>query len=377
MSNLRVLHIVPWFPNPKNDIEGVFILEHLKELNNLCQNKVLHIKFGESNSETDRISTLDVDRVTLKPFLNKWIFKEKKVIKFITKYLKQKQHEFDLVNFHITYPNAINITKLESKFSTLKFCMMEHWSAYHSHFHLSKGNKGRQRIENIFNNNIPLFTVSNALGEDIQQFIGNTNKPFTVIPNCINEADFKYKEKDHSNEFTFTSINNWSPMKNPLVLINAFAALIKKYSNIKLMLAGDGVLIPQMKNLVIELNLSNSVKFLGRIKKNEVVNILHNSNIYCQSSNYETFSVICLEALATGTPVLATNIGGMKDLVNENNGRLVSTLEVVDWANIMEKSYLNYGDFNKKEISTRCIAKFNSKVVGELYYSELIKIVQH
>jgi len=375
MNNLRVLHIVPWFPNPKNNIEGVFILEHLKELNKYCENKVLHIQFGDSNNETDRISNLEVNRVTLKPTLNKWLFKEKKATHFITKYLTEKQDNYDVVNFHITYPNAINITKLVSKFSTLKFCMMEHWSAYHTQFNLPKGNKGRKRIENIFNNNIPLFTVSNALGEDIKQFIGNAKKPFKVIPNCIDETEFNYKEKTNSNDFIFTSINNWSPMKNPFVIINAYAILKKKYNNLKLVLAGDGTLIPQMKNLVIELNLSSSVQFLGRIQKSEVVNILHNSNIYCQSSNYETFSSICLEALATGTPVLATNIGGMKDFVNKNNGSLVNTLEIKDWVNDMEQSYLNYDRFNRKKISTHCISKFNCKTIGELYYSELINIV--
>jgi len=375
MSKLRVLHIVPWFPNPKNNIEGIFILEHLKGLNKYCQNKVLHIQFGKSKNETDKISTLEVDRVTLKPILNKWIFKEKKTTQFITNYLSKNQDNYDLVIFHITYPNAINITKLVSKFSALKFCLMEHWSAYHAQFNLPKGNKGRQRIENIFNNDVPLFTVSNALGEDIKQFIGNTNKPYTIIPNCINENEFNYKEKANSNEFTFTSINNWSSMKNPFVLINALAILIKKHSNFKLVLAGDGQLMPQMKSLVNELNLSNSVQFLGRIQKNDVVNVLHHSNVYCQSSNYETFSVICLEALATGTPVLATNIGGMRDFINKENGRLIDTLEIEDWVSNMENIYLNYNNFNKRKISTNCIDKFNSTTVGELYYKQLQKIV--
>jgi len=376
MNKLRILHIVPWFPNPKNKIEGIFIAEHIKALNNHCSNHVLHINFGDKREvKKDKSQNISIDRITLKPLLNKWFLKEKLATKAIKAYLLENNTEFDVVNFYITYPNAISITKLAKHFPNLKFCMMEQWSAYHNQFHLPEKNKGRKRIENIFNNNIPLFTVSNALGEDIKKFIGDVNKPFIAIPNCVNENEFNYKEKANTTEFIFTSINNWSPMKNPFVLISAIAILIKKYSNIKLVLAGDGQLMPQMKSLVNELNLSNSVQFLGRIQKNEVVNVLHRSNVYCQSSNYETFSAICLEALATGTPVLATNIGGMKDFVNKNNGGLVDTLAVEDWANTMENIYLNYNNFNKKEISINCIDKFNSVAVGELYYKQLNKVV--
>jgi len=376
MKNINVLHIVPWFPNPENKIEAIFIAEHIKALNKHCNNHVLHINFGNKKEQIkDIFQNITIDRITLKPILNKWLLKERLATKTIKVYLIKHHREFDIVNFYITYPNALSIKKMSEKFTNLKFCMMEQWSAYHTQFNLPKGNKGRKRIENIFNNDVPLFTVSNALGEDIKLFIGNTNKPYTVIPNCINENKFNYKEKANSNEFTFTSINNWSSMKNPFVLINALAIIIKKHSNFKLVLAGDGQLIPQMKSLVNELNLSNSVQFLGRIQKNDVVNVLHHSNVYCQSSNYETFSAICLEALATGTPVLATNIGGMRDFIYKENGRLIDTLEIEDWVSNMENIYLNYNNFNKRKISTNCIDKFNSTTVGELYYKQLQKIV--
>ena len=179
MSKLRVLHIVPWFPNPNNKVEGVFIAEHIKALNKFCDNKVLHYLFGNHRLiEEDNFEGIDIDRVTLKPILNKWIFKEKLVSKHIIKYLIREQSNFDLVNFYITYPNAILITDLSKQFPKLKFCMMEQWSAYHTQFGLAKENKGRKRIENIFKNNIPLFTVSKALGDDILSFIGDKERTF-------------------------------------------------------------------------------------------------------------------------------------------------------------------------------------------------------
>jgi len=372
MNKLRVLHIVPWFPNPNNCIEGIFIAEHIKQLNMHCANHVLHINFGKTKEiKTDKYQNISIDRITIKPILEKWIFKEKQATIAIKNYLKKTHSNFDIVNFYITYPNAISITKLSKTYPDIKFCMMEQWSAYHTQFNLPKENKGRTRIENIFNNNIPLFTVSNALGQDIQNFIGNKKRAFEVIPNCVNENDFYYKEKQESNTFIFTSINNWSVMKNPIVLIKAFHLLTTKYSNLKLILAGDGILIPKMKKLVAELEIEKHVEFKGRISKKEVVTELQNANIYCQSSNYETFSAICIESLATGTPVIATDIGGMKDFINNDNGERVQNLEVESWFLAMERNFLNYKKFDTNAISKNAINTFNSDIVGEIYFDKL------
>jgi len=377
MSNLSVLHIVPWFPSPINDIEGVFIVEHLKALNNHCKNEVLHVCFGKENKIDHHVieDTINVTRITTKLIINKWKLKELIATRKIAKYLKLYNHNYDIINFHVAYPNAIGINELNKQYSNLKFIFTEHWSAYRMGFNLPKGHKGRSRIENIFNNNIPLIVVSRALGEDIRSFLGDYSKKYFVIPNVIDCKNFTYKPKNINSRFVFTSINNWNPMKNPIVLIQAFNLLLKKYSNVRLVLGGDGSLIPEMNKVISQLEINESVKLIGRLTKKEVINTLHHSNVYCQSSNYETFSVICAEALITGTPVIATNIGGMKDFINEKNGILVDDLDVNSWFLAMENKYLNYDSTKNELIAKECQSKFNSKAVGELYYSELMDLV--
>lgn len=373
MNKLSILHIVPWFPNSINNIEGVFIVEHIKALNNHCKNEVLHVCFGEENKLENYVDEHDINvtRITTKLLVNKWKIKELIATRKIAKYLKRNNHNYDVVNFHVAYPNAVGINQLTKKHPNLKFIITEHWTAYRMGFDLPKGHRGRTRIENIFNNDIPLFVVSNALGEDIRSFIGDSKRKYSVIPNVIDCKNFTYKPKKTNSNFIFSSINNWNPMKNPLVLIQAFNLLLKKYSNVRLILGGEGSLIPEMKDLIDELGINESIKLIGRLTKNEVVGTLHQSNVYCQSSNYETFSVICAEALITGTPVIATNIGGMKDFINEKNGVLVDDLSVNNWFLAMESKYLNYGSTNNESIAKECESKFNSKAVGELYYSNI------
>lgn len=139
MSQLRVLHIVPWFPHPANEIEGVFILEHITSLKPHCHNEIIHIQFGDKKEEiVTKIEGIKVKRMRLKPLVDKWKFKEVASQRFIKKFIAKNASQFDLVNFQIAYPNAIGIGSLKKKFPQLKFAIIEHWPAYHENFSLPK-----------------------------------------------------------------------------------------------------------------------------------------------------------------------------------------------------------------------------------------------
>lgn len=376
MKNLRVLHVVPWFPNPTNQTEGVFIAKHILALQKHCENSVLHIQFtaNEKGIIKSTYQNVPLTRIALNPRIDKWRFKEFLAARKIKQYLAKNHLNFDTVVFYIAYPNAINIAKLKTQFSGLNFILAEQWSAYHTQFNLSENNKGRQRIEHIFKDNTPLIVVSNALGHDIRNFTKIEDLPFAVVPNIVDEKSFYFKEKNKNNPFTFCSINNWSPMKNPVLLIDAFNLLQDKYPNTRLMLAGSGSLDETIKERVRTLGLTEKVSVKGRIAMEEVADLLHNSNAYCQSSNYETFSAICIEALATGTPVIATNIGGMKDFIDTENGVLVNTMDAETWMRAMEDIMLNYTAYDLQEISKNCILRFNSDKVGQVLYDTVLNM---
>ncbi len=377
MSKLNILHITPWFPVSESEMEGIFIAEHIKALSNFCHNHVLHIAFSKSfETELNKLYMgISIDRISLKTPISKWKLKEILISRKIRSYLKKNYRKYDIINFYIAYPNAIWINKFIVDFPSVDFTITEQWSAYHNNFELKKGMSGRTRIEDIFKNNVPLFTVSSALGEDIRNFIDDNSRQYTVVPNTIEVENFTFKEKTNRSFFRFSSINSWSKMKNPFVLIRAFYQLHKNYPNLQLVLAGNGHLLTEMKALVKALDLEKFVKMPGRIPKKDVVELLHNTHIYCQSSHYETFSVICIEALSTGTPVLANNVGGMRDFIDNRNGKLVADLEINSWYNAMEDAYLNYSKFDRNNVSILCQNKFSVNNIGELFYNKLKEVV--
>ncbi len=376
----RILHITPWFPTPKDQTKGIFIARHIAALKPHAENHILHLRFG-AKKLIERITDYNgvpLRRYTLKPFSNRWRLKEIAASTAISKYLKKNQAHFDVVNFAVAYPNAISINRLRARFPSLIFTITEHWSAYHENFNLPETSRGRKRIASIFAEHPPLAVVSEALGVDIQRFANQPKLHFFVVPNGVDTSLFNYTEKTPSENFIFTSINHWSAVKNPLVLLEAFALLQHKHPNTQLILGGEGELIGPMRAKVKQLNLERSVQLTGRLTPQQVAQLLHQSHGYCQASNYETFSAICLEALACGTPVIAAKVGGMLDFINDSNGILVDELTPQKWCDALCEHIQNYRAYNRAEFAQNVAENYNETAIGLRYASFFNRLIdQH
>ncbi len=85
-----------------------------------------------------------------------------------------------------------------------------------------------------------------------------------------------------------------------------------------LVLAGDGPLLEPTKAQVQELGLEDCVKFIGFRK--DIKNLYKGSDLYVNSSQHEALSFLIIEAMAAGLPVIATDMGGNSDIVNDEAG---------------------------------------------------------
>ena len=85
-----------------------------------------------------------------------------------------------------------------------------------------------------------------------------------------------------------------------------------------LVLAGDGPLLEPTQTQVRELDLEEQVKFIGFRK--DIKNLYKGSDLYVNSSQHEALSFLIIEAMAAGLPVIATDMGGNSDIVNDEMG---------------------------------------------------------
>ncbi len=116
-------------------------------------------------------------------------------------------------------------------------------------------------------------------------------------------------------------IGRFSKQKNHARLIEAFEKVVQKYPSTKLNLFGEGELLEDIKLLVSNKNLNENVNFCGL--SNNIPQELSNNDIFCLPSDYEGVPMTLIEAMATGMPIVATNVGGIPDMLETEKDALL------------------------------------------------------
>jgi glycosyltransferase involved in cell wall biosynthesis len=165
--------------------------------------------------------------------------------------------------------------------------------------------------------------ISPIVKESIAKRYNITNNQIPMIFNgidlkkCIPKTDY-----DLHDNITILHIGRFSPQKNHMRLIDSFETVQRKYPNAYLSLIGEGELETSIKKYVREKGLSDFVRFLGTT--GNVYPYLSNSDLFVLSSNYEGMPLTLIEAMATGIPIVSTEVGGISDMIeNGVSGKLV------------------------------------------------------
>ena len=124
-------------------------------------------------------------------------------------------------------------------------------------------------------------------------------------------------------EFLITFTGKLAEFKGIDVLLQAAATYENALGNVSTLIVGDGGLLSELQALARELDLQG-VHFLGHKAQDEVARIMNVSDLAVVPSRVEPFGLVAIEALACGTPVVATNQGGLPEFVNESVGALVA-----------------------------------------------------
>jgi teichuronic acid biosynthesis glycosyltransferase TuaC len=106
-------------------------------------------------------------------------------------------------------------------------------------------------------------------------------------------------------------------------LLEAFASMAVDDEHLTLVLIGDGVMREELRSRLSVPGWTDRVKLAGALAPEQVAEWIGAANVLCLPSYSEGYPNVVVEALACGRPVVATNVGGILELVNSSNGRLV------------------------------------------------------
>ena len=151
-------------------------------------------------------------------------------------------------------------------------------------------------------------------------------KDVEVISNGINlEMYENIWEKDENRvENTIIFVGRLHPVKGVHYLIKAMDKVRGTIPNARLIIVGDGEERLRLENQVEELNLNGYVTFMGQLRRDMIPTTLRMAQIFILPSLSEGFPVVLLEAMASGLPIITTNVGGIPEIIeDEMNGYLV------------------------------------------------------
>lgn len=205
-----------------------------------------------------------------------------------------------------------------------------------------------------------IYTSKNIVNNKL-----NKDKYFTYIPNSV----FEKKIDGYVNIQNYFNIKNkiiigyigrLSSEKRIDILLHACNEIKKSYSNICFIIIGKGPEEKKLYSLVKKLNIIENVIFAGLIlDSNIITNVYHQINFLIQTSDTETTSRVILEAMSAKKAVIATNVGGMEQLIqHKKTGFLVK-----------KGDYLAVARYSIKLIKNPDLAKY----LGQNAYKRYVK----
>ena len=174
-----------------------------------------------------------------------------------------------------------------------------------------------------------ITACSTQLAESVKNnFVNLSSNKIKVINNGIN-ATLLHKKFTSSVIPRFKkyllNIGAFENIKGQDVLLKAFHRVNKIIPDIGLIIIGrTGEAIEYLNTMIQQLELSDNVQLLTDIHNDEVLNIMHSASVFVLPSRYESFGIVILEAGICKIPVIASNVGGIPEIIcNGKNGLLV------------------------------------------------------
>lgn len=376
---MKVLWLASWYPSRLNNFTGDFIQRHAQAVSQCCKVDVIFVRKDEgllpNKTEIEKNITGNLSEHII--YYNSYktnfkildraisFLKYKKIYrKAILQYFKT-QGKPDHVHVHVAMNAGVAAMWIKKKWK-ISYFVTEHWVGYY-----------RECVPSIYDNNYLFrllnkqilkeaslfFPVTKGLGEKVKNDF--VDIPYLVIPNVVNTNYFTYKPSNPV-KFRFIHISHINFQKNPEGMFTAARLLKERGYDFELFMLGN-----KNESLTALANkyglLPEVVIYKNAVPYIEVPACIQNASAFLLFSRFENLPCVLLEALCCGLPVISSNVGGIAEVVNNENGILVESEDTEALANAMQKMMDKYQLYDRLAIATKAAAKFNYNTVGSQY----------
>jgi glycosyltransferase involved in cell wall biosynthesis len=279
----------------------------------------------------------------------------------------RRDFPFDLIHAHFTNPDGVVGARLARRYGVpVVITEQNPWGPWMSQYPTVCRDAvwaARESARHI--------AISEAVRKTIEQFAGKREN-LVVIPDGVDGSVFKMAPPGQGrvpDQLLF--VGAIRPVKGVDVLLRAMRLLADCGRAAKLVLIGEAFYGPyrreelRLQRMTAELNLQDRVRFAGKQPFPELVRQMQQSAALVLPSRAESLGMVLVEALACGTPVVATRCGGPEDIVNDGVGVLVPPEDPEALAYGIEHVLTHAGKYDPARLRAHALEKFGLEAVGE------------
>ena len=327
---MKVLFITPWYPSEKDAMAGLFVQKH---------------------ADAVRAQGADVRVIHSQGWWSTWRQ---------WRALRREGWLPDIVQLNIIHSQGLLALWLKRRYG-IPYLIVEHWSGYlpENLFFTQMARPQRDWYKRIARHAEIILTVSDRHAQAMQA-CGITNPHWGRINNVVD--DFFYEiPKTLINQNT--PINPTSPKtflhvscfdehaKNVKGLLRAAKRLSGKRQDWRLVLVGTGIDYADVRSYADSLHFPDGLlEWTGEITPREVAEWMSKADTFVLPSHYENAPVVISESLAKGLPVVASRVGGIPEMVNDQCGLLVTPGNDDELEAALERMLDHYQDYDREQI---------------------------
>ena len=378
----HIIFLARWYPHRYDPMFGLFVQRHAEAaalFNDItvvyCQqtsgdvsttpinNKQEVVDASCHHSNYEIVRTLENDVDTIRVYYKKPKNKILSLLRFYRANMKALKmcKPADMIHVHILTRLGV-IAWIQKLLHKTPYIITEHWSRY------LPGNGFGGFLRKLFTkivvrNAETVTTVTENLANAMRNH-GLKNDNYVVLPNVVNLDMFHISEKNNAPCKIIHISCFEDKSKNISGLLESLKIIDDKGIDFQCTLIGEGMDLELMKEKAQNLQLINKVSFTGLLQGQELADKLSSGDFLVLSSNYENMPVVILEALASGLPVVSTNVGGIKEMVDETKGILVEPKNKEALAEALIKMIETHKNYDANYLRNSVIEKYGYESVG-------------
>lgn len=255
--------------------------------------------------------------------------------------IKREKIDFDIIHSHFIFPSGYVGMKLKEQYNMPLIITAHGGDVYKTPFKndkwflLSKSIlEHADKVITTSERNFNIITEVLGINEDKVHIIGNgfDNKKFYKM----DQYQIREKLSLPQNKKILLSIGNLVEIKGHKYLVDAVNKVSKKRKDIFCIIIGRGIEKDNLQNKIDYYHLNNTIKIINGVKHDDVPTWMNACDLFVLPSLDEGFPTVIPEALACGKPVIASRVGGVPEIVNDEYiGKLFQKKDIDDLATVI------------------------------------------